>query len=150
MSSNYESAFVNEAVILHSEQLLDSSKSIEVLNKDLKKSKNPYFVLEITRSNIIEDTFKQILLKHSDIKKPLKVVFMGEMGLDQGGVQKEYFHVLFGNCLIPWYFVNNLISMFVYDSDTRLCWINPLSTEYENYLLVGVLIALAVYNGKLA
>jgi hypothetical protein len=32
--------------------------------------------------------------KSSDLKKPLRVKFVGEQGVDQGGVQKEFFQLL--------------------------------------------------------
>lgn len=32
-------------------------------------------------------------LSSSDLKKPLKVKFMGEDGVDEGGVRKEFFQV---------------------------------------------------------
>jgi hypothetical protein len=36
----------------------------------------------------------QISAKLRDLKKPLKVKFVGEEGIDQGGVQKEFFQLI--------------------------------------------------------
>ena len=50
---------------------------------------NPYLVLTIDRNNIVQSTLME-LARHGtmDVKKPLKVVFIGEEGVDAGGVQK--------------------------------------------------------------
>ena len=34
-----------------------------------------------------------VMTPEEDLKKPLKVQFVGEDGVDEGGVQKEYFQV---------------------------------------------------------
>ena len=54
----------------------------------------PYFVLRVSRERIVLDTLSQIMLyEESDFKKPLKVVFDDEDGVDAGGVRKEYYQV---------------------------------------------------------
>jgi hypothetical protein len=50
-----------------------------------------YLVLKIDRNNIIEDTLKQIVSSTVSLKKPLRVMFEGEPGVDEGGVKKEFF-----------------------------------------------------------
>lgn len=78
------------------------------------------------------------------MKKPLKVKFVGggEEGMDQGGVQKEFFHVLVNLLFDPAY------GMFTYEEDTRYCWINGASLESERqFELVGIVLGLALYNG---
>lgn len=52
---------------------------------------NPYLVLEVSRENLIEDTLTQVVYNEQDLKKPLKIHFIGEEGIDEGGVQKEFF-----------------------------------------------------------
>jgi hypothetical protein len=37
----------------------------------------------------------------SDLKKPLKVVFYGEEGIDEGGVQKEFFQLIISDLFDP-------------------------------------------------
>ena len=34
-----------------------------------------------------------VMLPDEDLKKPLRVQFVGEEGIDEGGLQKEYFQV---------------------------------------------------------
>lgn len=50
--------------------------------------------LEIRRDNILDDALTQLSSKPKSLRKPLKVSFIGEQGIDQGGVKKEFFHVL--------------------------------------------------------
>ncbi len=51
----------------------------------------PYLVLKVNRSNILYDTLQHINNSHLKLQKPLKVVFIGEPGVDEGGVRKEFF-----------------------------------------------------------
>ena len=48
-----------------------------------------------SRSNLVEDSLKEISEKQKDLKKKLKISFVGEPGLDMGGLTKEWFQVLF-------------------------------------------------------
>ena len=43
----------------------------------------------------MEDSLKEISEKQKDLKKKLKISFVGEPGLDMGGLTKEWFQVLF-------------------------------------------------------
>ena len=45
-------------------------------------------------SHLITDTLLQMSLRKDDLKKPLKVQFAAEEGIDEGGVQKEFMHVV--------------------------------------------------------
>jgi E3 ubiquitin-protein ligase HECTD2 len=50
-----------------------------------------YLVLKIHRENILEDTLTQISNSNINFKKPMRVAFIGEPGIDEGGVRKEFF-----------------------------------------------------------
>jgi len=83
------------------------------------QSFNPYLVLRVNRENIIQDTLSQIMFyEDSDLKKPLKVVFEGEEGIDEGGVRKEYFQVMFRQLLDPNF------GMFRYNEVNNTLWFN--------------------------
>ena len=59
-------------------------------------AESPFFVVHIRRSNLLEDSLNHIASAPSPmLKKPLKIVFIGEEGVDAGGVQKEWFQVHF-------------------------------------------------------
>jgi Ubiquitin-protein ligase len=85
--------------------------------------------------------FFQVASKQKDLKKKLKVSFVGEPGLDMGGLTKEWFLLLIRQIFHPDY------GMFVYHPHSRCYW---FSTDQEGnlreYNLIGVLMGLAVYN----
>ena len=59
--------------------------------------------LNIRRNNILEDALSQLSSKSSELKMPLKVKFVGEQGVDEGGVRKEFFHLLIEELFNPNY-----------------------------------------------
>jgi ubiquitin-protein ligase E3 A len=72
----------------------------------------------------------------------MKIKFKGEEGLDQGGVQKEFFQLIFNDLLDP------ASDLFTFDPDTRLSWLNSKSTEdLRMFLIFGAILGLALYNG---
>ena len=49
----------------------------------------------IDRENLLQSALKQIMSAgDSDLLKPLRVVFINEEGIDEGGVRKEFFQLL--------------------------------------------------------
>ncbi|KAI9343917.1 hypothetical protein DFJ73DRAFT_841034 [Zopfochytrium polystomum] len=144
MSQEFEEAVVHQAIVIHAQRFLQDSPSIANLEQELKGATNPFFVLEVRRQHLVKDVLDQIRRKEKDMKKPLKVKFIGggEEGMDQGGVQKEFFQVLVNLLFDPAY------GMFTYEDDTRYCWINRASLESERqFELVGIVLGLALYNG---
>ncbi|KAF9431462.1 putative E3 ubiquitin-protein ligase HTD2 [Entomortierella beljakovae] len=106
----------------------------------------PYLLLQIRRDRIIEDALVQLQNKsHEDLKKQLKVKFENEEGIDEGGVQKEFFQLAMRELIDPKY------GMFVINEESHLCWFtrSPLDDELalDEYNMVGRLIGLAIYNG---
>ena len=143
MSLEYEDACVSQSMIQYAQKFLDSSQILDDFEKNMQRNTNPYFVLQIRRSHIIEDTINQ-LSKQNEYRKPLKVKFIGggEEGLDQGGVQKEFFQVFASHILDP------SLGMFLYDDETRLSWFKPGSLESsKNFEYFGIILGLALYNG---
>ncbi|KAK4533821.1 hypothetical protein CCYA_CCYA19G4703 [Cyanidiococcus yangmingshanensis] len=102
-----------------------------------------FCVLSVRRDHIVSDTLACIsTMDTRDLLKPLRVEFIGEPAVDEGGVRKEYMMMLMEKLLSPDY------GMFVYDAETRYIWFNPHSFESTSeFMLVGLLIGLAVYNG---
>jgi hypothetical protein len=67
-------------------------------------------------------------------RKPLRVVFINEEAIDEGGVRKEFFQLLVTQLLSLQY------GMFVPTSDQRALWINQTCTwSAEEYRLVVVM-----------
>jgi hypothetical protein len=102
----------------------------------------PFLVLKIRRANLVEDTMDQIArIPPAEFKKPLKVQFVGEEGVDEGGVQKEFFLLMIRKLLDPQY------AMFKVNEDTRLLWFNSASLESRvQFELIGILMGIAIYN----
>lgn len=79
-----------------------------------------------------------------DLKKQLRVQFLGEEGVDEGGVQKEFFQLIVREIFDPKY------GMFTFNEESRLCWFSPNPVvddiNIREYKLVGLLLGLAVYN----
>ncbi|KAK4467909.1 hypothetical protein MN116_008518, partial [Schistosoma mekongi] len=119
----------------------------------LKAPRDPQakFELRVTRAGIFEDSFRLIY----GIKRPevlmhrLWIEFIGEKGLDYGGVQREWFFLLSREMFNPYY------GLFEYSAaDNYTLQINPLSgmanEEHLKYFkFIGRVVGMAVYHGKL-
>ncbi|KAL1434216.1 hypothetical protein MTO96_011858 [Rhipicephalus appendiculatus] len=97
--------------------------------------------LNVRRSHLVSDSLNEIARKQSDLKKKLKVTFVGEPGLDMGGLTKEWFLLLIRQIFSPDY------GMFVYHNKARCYWFSTTQLgNLREYNLIGVLMGLAVYN----
>ena len=104
---------------------------------------SPYLVLRVHRSNLIQDTLSQLSRYQPDeYRKPLKVAFVGEQGIDEGGVRKEFFQLLVKELFDVNY------GMFTVDEEARMYYqLNPLSLESSiEFELIGIVLGLALYN----
>ncbi|KAA0193838.1 Neural cell expressed developmentally down-regulated 4 [Fasciolopsis buskii] len=109
------------------------------------------FELRVNRATIFEDSFRLIYA----IKKPevlmhrLWIEFIGEKGLDYGGVQREWFFLLSREMFNPYY------GLFEYSAqDNYTLQINPLSNvanedHIKYFKFIGRVVGMAVYHGKL-
>jgi hypothetical protein len=114
-----------------------------VMQTILGNDASPFLVLIVRRSHVIEDALNQIAANITDLKKPLRVKFAGEEGVDAGGVQKEFFHL----CIE--HIVDLNYGMFTQLQD-RTYWLNSKSLEHRSqFKLIGTLLGLAIYNGVL-
>ncbi|KAG2199774.1 hypothetical protein INT46_003742 [Mucor plumbeus] len=109
-----------------------------------QKASNPYLVLCVSRENLIDDSLRQLAQNELNLKKSLRIEFIGEEGVDAGGLRKEWFLLLVRSLFDPQY------GMFTFDEDSNLCWFNPASFENEDqFFLVGVVLGLAIYNSTI-
>ncbi|CAH8660505.1 unnamed protein product [Dicrocoelium dendriticum] len=107
--------------------------------------------LRVTRAGIFEDSFRQIygIKKTECLMHRLWIEFLGEKGLDYGGVQREWFFLLSREMFNPYY------GLFEYSAaDNYTLQINPLSgVANEDHLkyfkFIGRVVGMAVYHGKL-
>ena len=101
-------------------------------------------VLNIRRDHLIEDTLNEVSKANINLQNELKVKFVGEQGVDEGGVRKEFFILLVRQIFDPNY------GMFSYNSKTRLYWFNHYTFEPKiKYELIGVIFGLAIYNNTI-
>jgi ubiquitin-protein ligase E3 A len=104
---------------------------------------NSHFTIEIRRDNILEDCLNALVGEKaaSSLNQPLRVVFKNEPAIDEGGVKKEFFQLVFKELFKPDY------GMFNYNPEARVYWFNGYSFESRvNFYLVGVLMGLAANN----
>ena len=109
---------------------------------------NPFFVIAVRRQHVLNDSLNAIVrttqTSPNDFYKELKIVFDGEDGVDQGGVRKEFFQLIIRECFDIKY------GTFVYNEQTRNYWFNKNALEQpQEYMLLGIIIGLAIYNGVL-
>ncbi|KAG0267021.1 putative E3 ubiquitin-protein ligase [Mortierella polycephala] len=104
----------------------------------------PHLILKVHRNNLIEDSLTQLSRNEMDLKKSLRIEFVGEDGVDAGGLRKEWFLLLVRQLFDPQF------GMFIYDDQSSYCWFNPASFEsHDQFYLVGVVIGLAIYNSTI-
>ncbi|MCP9265309.1 putative E3 ubiquitin-protein ligase HERC4 [Dirofilaria immitis] len=125
-----------------------NGNSVYLVYSDVKMARfckpHPFFELAVHRDNIVDDAMVALLSsKEMDLKKPLKVHFIGEEADDAGGVKKEFFMLLFQELLQAKY------GMFTENDESHLIWFSGVETDPLSFKLVGRLCALAIYNSVL-
>ena len=105
-----------------------------------------HYLLDCRRDNILEDSLQKLvqvkLVNGRDpLKQPIMIRFTNEPGIDEGGLRKEYFHLIMKEIISQQY------GMFIYNEDVQLYWINGMTFEMNiNFELVGILMGIAIYN----
>ncbi|KAI9820087.1 MAG: putative E3 ubiquitin-protein ligase [Phylliscum demangeonii] len=107
-----------------------------------------HLVLKVRRDCLVEDSLRGVSevigAGPEEIKKSLRIEFVGEEGVDAGGLRKEWFLLLVRDVFDP------LHGLFVYDDDSRYCYFNPHCFETsDQFFLIGVLFGLAIYNSTI-
>uniref|UniRef100_H2YQB8 E3 ubiquitin-protein ligase n=1 Tax=Ciona savignyi TaxID=51511 RepID=H2YQB8_CIOSA len=103
--------------------------------------------LEIKRSEAFEQSYSLIMkMKPKDLRKRLMVKFVGEDGLDYGGLAREWLYILSHEMLNPYY------GLFQYSrEDNYTLQINPdshINPDHLSYFhFVGRILGMAVYHG---
>ncbi|KAI0887914.1 uncharacterized protein GGS22DRAFT_154564 [Annulohypoxylon maeteangense] len=149
MSRSYEESSSLQSrirAIIETDSLVTETHQKNILQDLLKVPASKYFILDISRKNVLKNAFDQLWRREErELMRPLKVHLgedSGEEGFDSGGVQQEFFRLAISAALNPDY------GAFVIDERTRMTWFQPGSTEPEwKFELVGMLISLAAYNG---
>ena len=112
------------------------------LNENIDINFNLCLTLSIRRDYLIEDTLKELSKPNINLRSPLKIDFIGEEGIDQGGLKKEFFMLLTRQLF------NEKNNLFLYNNKSRLFWFNINSNEDNSkYELIGIILGLSIYNG---
>ncbi|KAL7675795.1 hypothetical protein ACOME3_002059 [Neoechinorhynchus agilis] len=115
---------------------------MRVIEGNFGEFEMPELHLLVSRDNFVNETIEQLNMRSpQELKKPMRVFFYGEEGLDAGGVKKEFFLLLMKEILDPKY------GMFRLFEESNCIWFNATSFEApEMYGLVGKVCGLAIYN----
>eukprot|EP01135_Chromosphaera_perkinsii_P010643 Nk52_evm43s2192 gene=Nk52_evmTU43s2192 len=122
---------------------MEGSQSYNLILQ-LLLGKSPTFLkLVVRRPHLVNDCLAQVSSKSPrELKRPLRVVFKGEEGVDEGGVMKEFFFLVLRTLFDARY------GMFKQSEGSSKYWFNAHSLEHESqFWLAGVIVGLAVYNG---
>ncbi|KAI5710989.1 hypothetical protein M8J75_013142 [Diaphorina citri] len=125
----------------------DYKRKYEYLKSQLRKP----FEMKIRRNNILEDSYRIVssVNRVEHLKTKLWIEFEGEVGLDYGGLAREWFFLLSKEMFNPYY------GLFEYSAmDNYTLQINPMSglcnEEHLSYFkFIGRIAGMAVYHGKL-
>ena len=101
--------------------------------------------LVVRRDSIVEDALVQLTRNSviKNLKNPLKVQFKGEPGMDEGGLTKEFFHLITQELFDPKF------GMFTVKNKS-FWWLKQDSIDCNlNFELIGMLMGLAIYNKTL-
>ncbi len=109
-------------------------------------SRTQYLVLDISREQVLEDTFDHLYRREMrELLRPLKVKLgeaAGEFGSDLGGVQLEFFRLVAAQATNPDY------GAFTVDERTKMIWLQSTSpVSLWQFELIGLIFGLALYNG---
>lgn len=105
--------------------------------------------MSVDRNCIIESAFEELYKAHVSgvphvVRQPLRVRFRGggEIAVDQGGVQVEFFRCFSEELMDPKH------GFFEVDEESKLAWF-PKTTHRTDaeYFRVGVMFGIAIYNG---
>lgn len=134
-----------------------------------RKTVSQYLLLRVRRDCLVEDSLRGVSevvgSGPEEVKKGLRIEFIGEEGVDAGGLRKEWFLLLVREVFDPNHGMaptafrhvmggemaaHNDLGLFIYDDDSRFCYFNPFCFESsEQFFLVGVLLGLAIYNSTI-
>ena len=81
---------------------------------------------------------------HVDVtafKRRLRIKFVGEEGIDEGGLQKEFFQLIIKELFDPKF------GMFSLNKISNTYWMSHTSEDLNEFKLIGIIIGLAIYNG---
>ncbi len=111
---------------------------------DEKRVIQPHLILSVRRDHLVEDSLREISLQENDLKKSLRIQFIGEEGVDAGGLRKEWFLLLCRELF------DRKFGLFDSDEESNYSWFSPNAMDTSGqFFLVGVVLGLAIYNSTI-
>ena len=93
----------------------------------------------VRRKHILQDTLHK-LRNGLDVGGHIRVVFVGEAAVDDGGPLREYFYLLMKS-------ISEYTSIFCGPSDNKVPRHNVLELQKKTYYYIGVLFGLSLIHG---
>ncbi|TGZ84448.1 HECT-domain-containing protein [Ascodesmis nigricans] len=144
MKKAYEEAHIAHRLAVQMSRITGYRELDLVRKPQLTISMTAYLMVLVRRHHLIEDALNTFLYREPiEFSRPMKVKFLdGEIGLDHGGVQQEFFGAVTEELLNPDY------GMFTTNERTHVSWFSVAPLEgMQKYELFGIIVGLAVYNG---
>ncbi|KAF7247503.1 putative E3 ubiquitin-protein ligase HECTD2 [Varanus komodoensis] len=142
-NDKYCTVVINLAVVCQIRRNNGCKQKLQSLVDKVSRRQRPdmnmlFLNVKVRRMHLVSDSLDELTRKRADLKKKLKVTFVGEAGLDMGGLTKEWFLLLIRQIFHPDY------GMFTYHKDSHCHWFS--SFNCDNYSEFRLLMGLAVYN----
>ena len=124
-------------------EMIDAAKQNvvnKVKNNETATEKALFVDFKVRRTNLVEDSMKEIVDNQRDLKRKLRVSFVGEEGIDLGGLTKEWFLLMVRK-------VFSVDSGLFVKKPSRCIWPNGASKNQDgHFYFAGALLGLAIYN----
>jgi len=123
-------------------------KLIYFQNQNRMKPNSGTMKIEVDRHRILEDAYRVIMsFKPEELKQKIQIKFVGEEGLDYGGLRREFFTLLSHEMCNPNY------SLFQYSHENSyILEINPKSGINPEHLFyfkfIGRVIGMAIFHNE--
>lgn len=129
------------------------TKKVAWFKEQCDKNRTPWedgrVEIKINRSELLQDSFYKFRkLKSDDFKKSFKFEFIGEQGIDAGGLSREWFEQITDACF------NVDCGLFEYSGVDNICYqFNPnsgIANEYhlEYFRFIGRIVGKALFDQK--
>lgn len=105
------------------------------------KNNNVFLRIRVNRNNITKDSLHEIMKKSSDVRKQLRVEFVGEPGIDGGGIKKEWFSLIISDIF------DSRRGLIEYDNEMGFANLSSTSKHFRLLYLLGEIIGMAISNG---
>ncbi|CAG8653356.1 5956_t:CDS:2, partial [Racocetra fulgida] len=90
-----------------------------------KRAATPHLILRVRRDYLIEDSLSQISENEMELKKSLRIEFVDEIGVDGGGLRKEWFLLLA--------LARGLDQLLKFEGDVESTFCRDFVGEYEAF-----------------